>query len=782
MARSTRRANRADGAGRGPSVLLWLVVLLCVCLGGGASVAQSPAPPEATPPAATPPAAASPSAPTTPAASPPDASPGELQPDPPASPAPERPPFAQELIARALLDGSIDYTTSLVDRAYALFGDDRLPADLWGAGSTGEDGSLGAEVQEAAGSLPPDAARILEPFFLRPTDPRSPLHGPAAVSQRALAQAAAPADPPEPPPTCEDGWLGNEIPAPVGVGLKIWAECDGNEQDDIDSLVALGKEAWGPMVALMGPARPDQGSLVPGNGAGRDISIDVYLVKPLQQARGVTIPARAFAAAWPTDWLGKRASGFVLVPRGQAHTPYFRLSFVHELFHVLQFAHNAAIMNRPSPVPGANAKPVSQEYWFTEASAQWAATYFDREDSATYHDPWFRMFQHDFAAVPLQAAAPDLHQYAAYIWPFFMEQEVNAAAIAAVWKGLESINKGDWEGADKVVDRVLPFKSHFRDFAVRNVDQKLPGNPVSPRYQQLDKVPLDIMPQTWPYTLVAEPRGTAPATIAVTIPSLTARYLLLKPDKETRQVTIEFNQLEPGDALDVDALIKVKSKATWTHDSVAHGDKLHYCFNKPEEDVEKLELVLSNHALDVHTTITGDIKVQAVDVPCGQYRVQGEYEVRMKAGAGPIWNTFRFDGEFSLTDTPPDGGPSKPSDAPDGAGRYTGSAGRFEIGQTGCGPAGYDIIDAEFVIVADVEDEQLSVWIVPQPPANDPLLDVFNTRLDLASLEFGAKHLVVPLDGGTFRWGGGALPLKVECDGIPPGSGGRFTVIKTSDE
>ncbi|MEA2594092.1 MAG: hypothetical protein QOF01_561, partial [Thermomicrobiales bacterium] len=46
---------------------------------------------------------------------------------------------SQALIAQELETGKIDYETSLVYRAYALFDDPRLPADLAGTGSFGED-------------------------------------------------------------------------------------------------------------------------------------------------------------------------------------------------------------------------------------------------------------------------------------------------------------------------------------------------------------------------------------------------------------------------------------------------------------------------------------------------------------------------------------------------------------------------------------------------------------------------------------------------------------------
>jgi len=80
------------------------------------------------------------------------------------------------------------------------------------------------------------------------------------------------------------------------------------------------------------------------------------------------------------------------------------------------------------------------------------------------------------------------HVYAAYIYFMFLEQEVGARAIAEMWRDLENTKPDDFEGTTAILDRLLPFKEHFRDFAVRNLNLDLqPGDPISPSYHDLDQ-------------------------------------------------------------------------------------------------------------------------------------------------------------------------------------------------------------------------------------------------------------------------------------------------------
>jgi hypothetical protein len=87
----------------------------------------------------------------------------------------------------------------------------------------------------------------------------------------------------------------------------------------------------------------------------------------------------------------------------------------------------------------------------------------------------------------------------------------------------------------------------------------------------------------------------------------------------------------------------------------------------------------------------------------------------------------------------------------------------------------------ELAISAYVEGDLLTVMVLPvQPPDGDLIPDIFNTRFDIT--QFGGKLMQVPVDGGTYRWGGGVLPLDVDCGGLKPASGGSFTVVKIRED
>src|SRR6187549_775066 len=94
---------------------------------------------------------------------------------------PPAPPTSQQLIRADLDAGAIDLATSLELRAWALFGDARLPERYDGSGSTGEDGSLFEEIAANLDSLPADKHDELARYLLRPTDSQSPFSAAAPV-------------------------------------------------------------------------------------------------------------------------------------------------------------------------------------------------------------------------------------------------------------------------------------------------------------------------------------------------------------------------------------------------------------------------------------------------------------------------------------------------------------------------------------------------------------------------------------------------------------------------
>ena len=173
----------------------------------------------------------------------------------------------------------------------------------------------------------------------------------------------------------------------------------------------------------------------------------------------------------------------------------FRDTFIHEFFHVLQHAHNSDIGWARS------AAGPDSELWFVEASADWAAAHFDRTiidwparwagrqaDTAVFEQ--FGEFQSlRWQRLPLNLSVPNddprhLHEYMAFIWPYFMEQQTGGPeAIANAWRAIESATT--WDQAFAAIDAQLSFADNFHLFAIRNFNSDFDGqNPIGTRYQR----------------------------------------------------------------------------------------------------------------------------------------------------------------------------------------------------------------------------------------------------------------------------------------------------------
>lgn len=192
-----------------------------------------------------------------------------------------RPPAAQQpldqsdqaLIAAGLAAGKIDYGTSLLYRAYALFADPRLPAAYQGAGSEGQDHTLFEEMADP--SLPPDIQAALRPFRLRPAHPESIHSIPRSTSTVA--------DSPTMTTAAGDIWceqhrwasLRSSKPA-IAIAVHAYCGWPGAEADMRQTLAIL-ESLWGPMTSLMRTPIGDVG----GQPGSPDDSIDFYLVEPL---------------------------------------------------------------------------------------------------------------------------------------------------------------------------------------------------------------------------------------------------------------------------------------------------------------------------------------------------------------------------------------------------------------------------------------------------------------------------------------------------------------------
>ncbi len=402
--------------------------------------------------------------------------------------------------------------------------------------------------------------------------------------------------------------------------FKVWACRDGDPEAatrDIGILAGMVEQMWGPMTQAppegMGAPKPDAyGPNFPAE-VGGDARIDFYALRPgeeVPRAGGSSIPGDAYAAARPappsTTTSGaplRSSSGFVMVnrarlPRRPGESDWkMRQDLVHEFFHVLQNAHNNVATYQGT-----------QPHWFVEATATWAETYYLRSDSVEPHR-WFEAFQVSEAG--LEDRDPD-HQYAAYIWPFFMEQEQGEQAIFRTWQAIEPLRPSDFQGVTDAIERAIPFGPRFRDFAVRNLNlnevlEEL--DTPEPLYEELDSgFHDDIPPQHMrPGQVSPDSRYVA----SVSMPPLSARYHDLAITDEARDVTIDITTLSPTSAVDADALVHL-TEGWWERRPVV-GGSLRFCRDEDEpfDDIDRVILVVSNH--DRHQEVSGEIGATARD-------------------------------------------------------------------------------------------------------------------------------------------------------------------------
>jgi hypothetical protein len=390
----------------------------------------------------------------------------------------------------------------------------------------------------------------------------------------------------------------------LGSRFKVWAQCapgaafDAAAHADAAAAAAVVDNLWGPMTALMGPPVPDAG----GPDEGGDPAIDFYLLAPGQSVLrdGETQEiVGVIAQAMPSPPYNEpRASGFVLLNRNDIRKAAFRGFVAHELFHVLQNAHNLDTTLRNGAY-----------HWFVEASAMWAQMHFDPPSAARYVHPAF-VDHFQPSQESLHSTAGD-HAFASYVWPLFMAQETrNPAAVGDAWRAMAAART--WDDLNDAIDRQLSFATRFRDFALRNVNDDFDGrNLIGRRYTDADPTfPYGTRPWEFGATVKAPPSGTASESYPVELPSLTAVYHRYSVDGGGK-VTIDFGGLQPSGDLHVDALVEIAGDGWEPRPRrLSGGGRLEFCRDKPEEDVQQVYLVLSNSQKREESRIQGSVEVR----------------------------------------------------------------------------------------------------------------------------------------------------------------------------
>lgn len=410
----------------------------------------------------------------------------------------ESAPTSTDLIADALQAGEIDEPTSWLYRTWLYFGDPQLPQEFIGEDAPYELGLI-AQLRNQLDEFPKEIRAQIEPYLLRPDDPRSAFNAPAPGNQNASPASFVKETEPVakkkfPPHQCDTSWL---TVAVVGLPFRVWA-CDDSTalagftaDEALDYVSDMLIEYAPQMIADIGELIPDD----PNQQSGeiRDDLIDVYALPTgwlsPYRANYSTAPTYARTVQSPPN-VGNTTSSYILMSLEHSDDQsLFERMVVHELFHAF---HNTFHSNLKAP-------------WWTEGVAEWAASYYVRPDSERLYQARMKYLM-DIAA-PSILLEGELEKYAAYIWPLFMEQEVGAQAVFDSVRALAGLPAGaGTEAVITVLDQQLPMSANYPELALRLVNMQYPGDPISPKLQDLDAhFPAQRPPRMDEFTLGKDP-------------------------------------------------------------------------------------------------------------------------------------------------------------------------------------------------------------------------------------------------------------------------------------
>lgn len=532
------------------------------------------------------------------------------------------PPTSQSLLAAALARGDIDVPTSLVYRAWALFGDGRLPPEYDGEAWQGTDAALFVDVSRGWDTLTPEIQAALQPFVLRPTEAGSYWHPPAppGLVPRGIEEQSVEC------PFVQGGdvpdWRSTESDHFV-----VWSCGFGDPNTDVDAakrtwVAGVAEEVWAAMVPETGAPKPDSYAA----GPAPQNRVDVYVVpanlckrrqgscapiplgddgEPVLAAVGSAPPCNRGAGGALTS------SSYMIVDRERVTAPPaggpwpFRYTFAHEFFHVI-----ANSLNLEAQGGGcASDRPTENvTSWLVEASAEWAAGAYFPADGPDDRAGLFRAFQKRPATISLRSLAGAL-PYEAFIYPFFVQQETSRTAFVDFWK-----QSGPARTAIQLDDRLnatLPFAEKFRHFAVRNFNTtaaELPGDPLplAERHQQQDAaIPENVRP------IVLEPAVTLAAPTEISRPAsmaaLASQYERYVVGEGTKHVRVDVQGLGNSAFVQLDVIANVKG--TWERRSLP-GLVFEFCRDEPADDIGEFYLVLSHHDRRPDLQATGGYQVR----------------------------------------------------------------------------------------------------------------------------------------------------------------------------
>jgi hypothetical protein len=488
-------------------------------------------------------------------------------------------PTSEALFAEALAAGSIGYEQSLLERAYALFDDPRLdrrfrsPVIDWEAAT-----ELLHEVDVREDTLSATLLQALEPFRVRPSDPRSIFNRPRAEVVRAQLSR-------------HGEWEGILV---AGTRVRLWNKGPLARRAAYEQMI---QQVWRVFPSYFPYPLSDSGtsdSTVDPDGA-----IDMYLVdghaldprspecEPGASGRVDPFYAEDCAVAGRGDraiafktpsWRPGRMSGYFVVKRTLPDR-HMLDTIAHEIAHTSQFQYD----------PGEGR-------WLAESTATWVAfqTMKRLQRIPEYEYNWliFRDRPSDLSEFFSTLHFPLTYLERGYgAWLFFLyaSMELGNGIVTKVWQQAASAQVN---GID-AVNAAVPLDVHFPKFALRNWNQET----VPRKYETSDSTfPPYIRPLWVPERKFDQPKTFEIGERISKVSSMYYRFTFAESVRTVTYQSLRFSLPEGTPRPHVWAIKQVqgtwKEPEDWTED----GERV-FCRDEPTEDLTELIIIVSNSHL-----------------------------------------------------------------------------------------------------------------------------------------------------------------------------------------
>lgn len=492
-------------------------------------------------------------------------------------------PSSLDLIEAAGEKGQIDLDTTWTYKLQALFEREKLPKEYRSSTPIYCGTKVLTGLNKVRSRLKPETLAELEPYLVRPTNPKSIFARRLAMSNlTSLAPIRSSpgllfAGEPLQRPTSEAAnmpWCSKK-----DVNITVWTPIfvvrDKGTIDPCQYSASILKaiqsyHIWEGFDALLGRTPPSDARDADNGGDG---TLDIYVAPPSSQF-DFSDPEEPGTYLWgfciPTGE-GQTSPSYILI-NGSLSGDQLGSTLAHELFHSFQFAFNT----------DAND-------WWMEGSATWAENFteptWDLEHS--WDETAFAPDEHSLISL---TSEENKHEYAAYLFPFYLASKQGDQIVAKIWQNCAG--SGTMDAVEKALGGEEGFEKTFKEFAYMNWSQDQdPNVDKYPEAVDVDNFHAHYFDESMPEKM--------PFDKNIDLPSVSAVYYLFRNEVKDRaalpHVKFDLQEFKKNPKLSVQAYIQYRTgddkKEDWTG-----LEKKEFCLNDEQEDFVNIWLVLANAA------------------------------------------------------------------------------------------------------------------------------------------------------------------------------------------